>query len=135
MSEWRYVKPLVSESVINDVETKLDYKFCNSYITFVKKYNGGRPPIGVYNTNTAKGRTIKSFLSLNTSDEENIIKLNTYLSDATKDIIAFAIDSFGNYICFEKSTSKIVFFNSETEIIEFIANDFDSFLKNITDEH
>ena len=132
MSEWRYVKSLPTDFNVNEVESRLGFKFCDSFIAFVKNYNGGRPPIGVYDTDITKERTIKSFLSLNSSDEENIVKMNTYLEDASKDIIAFAIDNFGNYICFEKDTSKIVFFNSETENNEFIADDFDIFLKTIT---
>jgi len=45
MKEWRYIKPLETENLILEVEEKLGCKFTDSYVDFVKKYNGSRPPV------------------------------------------------------------------------------------------
>lgn len=132
MAEWRYVKPLADENQITETEKKLGFNFADSYVAFVKKYNGGRPPISIFDTNITKERTIKSFLSLNPSDPENIIALNKSLAEISSTVIAFAIDSFGNYICFEKTKGSIVFLEYETGTIERISDNFDDFLKIVS---
>lgn len=131
MAEWRYVKPLANEKLIAETQEKLGFKFGDSYVAFVKKYNGGRPPISVFDTDITKERTIKSFLSLNPSDPENIITLNKNVPDILGNVIAFAIDSFGNYICFEKTKDSIVFLDYETGATERISDNFDDFLEVI----
>lgn len=132
MAEWRYVKPLANENLIAETEKKLGFKFVGSYVTFVKKYNGGRPPISVFDTDITRERTIKSFLSLNPSDLENIITLNKTVPELSSNVIAFAIDSFGNYICFEKTNGSIVFLDYETGEIERISDNFDDFLNIVS---
>lgn len=134
MAEWRYVKPLANENLITETEEKLNFKFEDSYVAFVKKYNGGRPPISVFDTDTTKERTIKSFLSLNPSDTENIITLNKNVPEVSSNAIAFAIDSFGNYICFDKTKGSIIFMDYETGTIERISDNFDDFLNVISSQ-
>ena len=129
MSEWRYVKPLVNEGLISETEKQLGITFDKSYKEFVEKYNGGRPPVGSFETDKTKGRTIKSFLSLNPTDTENIIKSNSYISEFGDKVVAFGIDNFGNYICFTKSDNSVVFFDFETGEIERVTDSFSGFLK------
>ncbi|TOI71641.1 SMI1/KNR4 family protein, partial [Vibrio parahaemolyticus] len=90
MKEWRYIKPLAAEGLIPDAQEKLGYNFVDSFIDFVKKYNGSRPPVSVFSTSTSQERTIKSFLSFNPTDVENIIKLNKGVSEISAKLAAFA---------------------------------------------
>lgn len=128
MKEWRYIKPLKDEKLIHEAEIKLNFEFNKTFVEFIKKLNGGRPPVSVFDTKSTKERTIKSFLSLNPGDPEDIVTLNKNISRISKNLIAFAVDSFGNLICFEKNTEKIVFLDYETDEIEVIANNFSEFL-------
>lgn len=131
MKEWRYIKALEAKSLIPDAEGKLDYDFPSSYVDFVEKYNGGRPPVSVFSTITSQERTIKSFLSFNPNDAENIIKLNKGVADISEMLVAFAIDSFGNYICFDKQTHEIIFLDFETGETELIDRTFSDFIQKI----
>ncbi|MGC9342798.1 MAG: SMI1/KNR4 family protein [Bacteroidales bacterium] len=128
MKEWRYIKPLKDEKLILEAEKKLDFEFNKAFIAFVKKFNGGRPPVSVFDTKSTKERTIKSFLSLNPDDPEDIITLNKNASDIFVNLIAFAIDNFGNYICFERNSESVIFLDYETGNTEFIANNFNEFI-------
>lgn len=131
MKEWRYIKPLAAESLIPDAEEKLGYNFVDSYVDFVKKYNGSRPPVSTFSTNTSQERTIKSFLSFNATDVENILKLNRGVAEISAKLVAFAIDNFGNYICFDKQNDTVVFLDFETGETELIDNTFSDFLLKI----
>lgn len=128
MKEWRYIKPLAAESLISDAEEKLGYNFVESYIDFVKKYNGSRPPVSIFSTSTSQERTIKSFLSFNPTDAENIIKLNRGVTEISTKLVAFAIDNFGNYICFDKQNDTVVFLDFETGETDLIDKTFSDFL-------
>lgn len=127
MAEWRYSKPLTNEKAISETEAKIGYKFYDSYINVVKEHNGGRPPVGVFDTDKTKERTIKSFLSFNTNDTDNIFKAFDVVSKVRNDVVPFGIDSFGNYICFNKADSRVVFLDFETGEIENVADSFDVF--------
>ena len=129
MLKWRYCKPLVDEKQIAEVENKLGFVFPSLYVKTVKEHNGGRPPIGEYNTDKTKERTIKSFLSFNMNDIENVYNALEDVLETGKKVIPFGIDSFGNYICFNKTDGKIVFLDFETGKTEQIADDYDGFLK------
>lgn len=131
MKEWRYIKPLAADSLIPDAEEKLGYNFVDSYIDFVKEYNGSRPPVSIFSTSTSQERTIKSFLSFNATDVENILKLNRGVTEISAKLVAFAIDNFGNYICFNKENDTVVFLDFETGETELIDNTFSDFLLKI----
>ena len=131
MKEWRYIKPLATENLISDAEEKLGYRFTDSYVDFVKKYNGGRPPVRIFTTSTSQEKTIKSFLSFNPDDVENIIKLNKSVAEISEQLVAFAIDNFGNYICFDKQNHMVFFLDFETGETELVDKTFSDFLLKI----
>lgn len=128
MKEWHYIKPLNSDKRISEAEEKLRFEFNESYADVVKKYNGGRPPISSYDTQSKTERTIKSFLSLNPEDSENVFTADRYVSEISKDLIPFAIDNFGNYICFERNSESIIFLDFETGVRELVSESFSDFI-------
>lgn len=131
MKEWRYIKPLATENLISDVEEKLDYKFTDSFVDFVKKYNGSRPPVSIFTTSSLQEKTIKSFLSFNPGDVENIVRLNRGVADISELLVAFAIDNFGNYLCFDRKNHMVFFLDFETGKTELIDKTFSDFLLKI----
>lgn len=135
MKEWRYIKPLATESIISDVEEKLDYKFTDSFVSFVKKFNGSRPPVSVFTTSSLQEKTIKSFLSFNPGDAENIVILNRGVADISELLVAFAIDNFGNYLCFDRENNMVFFLDFETGKTELIDKTFSDFLLKIDPDY
>lgn len=126
---WKYIKMLKSGDTIKEFEKKYKFEFPESFREIVEKYNGARPEKDIYDTDKSKERTIKSLLSFNKEDRETIWKINAYNAKELGDrYIAFAIDHFGNLICFSKSNHFIVFINVDNLEIETIASDFSEFL-------
>ncbi|MGL4607584.1 MAG: SMI1/KNR4 family protein [Eubacteriaceae bacterium] len=131
MITFKYIKPLRDVACITDFEKEFECKFDKDFINCIKINNGGRPSVKVFDTSNTAERTIKKLLSFNKDDDENIWKANTFLKNINEALIAFAMDSFGNYICFQKDENNIVFFEQETETIEKVADNFDGFLKKL----
>lgn len=88
-------------------------------------------PVSIFNTSASQERTIKSFLSLNATDVENILKMNKGVAEISAKLVAFAIDNFGNYICFDKENDAIVFLDFESGETELIDETFSDFLFKI----
>jgi len=130
--DWKYVKPLEDVSLIQKLEQFAGYSFPDSFLDCIKKYNGGRPSHKTFQTErTIKTeRTLKRFLSFNPDDRESIWDALEWDFYDDK-YIPFAIDNFGNIICFHTETNKIYFINHETGKCEFVADSFDSFISTL----
>jgi hypothetical protein len=128
---WKYIKALESKSLIDDFERTENCRFDDAFKACVRENNGGRPSVNTFDTDRAKGRAMKSLLSFNPSDRANIREVNEVMKDAAAQYIAFASDNFGNLICFERESGRVVFQNHETGEIESVAPDFKAFMENL----
>lgn len=130
--EWKYVKELKSVDLIDDYECAVKYVFCDSFRRCVIAHNGGRPSKRVFDTDKAKERELKSFLSFNREDRETVWKIFEWnKEELTNKFIPFGIDNFGNMICFDANNDRVVFVNHEDMSIETIADSFDSFMSSL----
>ena len=132
--EWKYVKPLVSSDLIEKYETMVHYQLCASYKQCVLEYNGGRPKNRAFDTDKTAERELKTFLSFNPDDIENVWDVCQWNKEELSDkYIPFAIDGFGNLICFDRHSNMVIFLNHETLATEHIANGFDEFMNCLYD--
>ena len=130
--KWKYVKPLESIKNIDDYESFVRYSFPEDFRNCVIENNGGRPEFRCFNTDLAKERALKSFLSFNKNDRETVWKLFEWSKDDLSDkYIPFAIDNFGNLICFNAQDDRIVFLNHENSSVENISDSFSLFMNNL----
>ncbi len=129
---WKYVKPLSSEKLLKAFETAQDFKFPVEYQSCVIQHNGGRPEKKAFFNSTGNERVVKSFLSFNPDDKENIWDVAKWSgSEISEQYLPFAMDNFGNLICFQKDNATIVFINMENKSIEDVANSFAEFMKKL----
>lgn len=129
---WKYAKALNSVDLINDFEKLVGYKFPKEFRDLVLQFNGGRPERKRFDTNVSIGRELKSFLSFNTGDRETVWKIKDWNKDELSNkYLAFAIDNFGNLICFDKNNNNVVLLNHEDLSVEHIANTFSEFIETL----
>lgn len=131
--EWKYVKKLNNEKNIEEFEKLVKIKLPEDYKSFIKKYNGGRPSKKAFKTISGTEHLVKTFLSYNKEDLENIFKTYEYGYDFF-DEAYFAIgnDPFGNYILSDKK-GRIYYFDLESGKTEFIENSFEQFIESLYD--
>ena len=131
---WKYDEPLTDENLITEFETKSGFTFPPSYRSLVIEHNGARPDKKIFNTDSDEGHVFGNLLSFNTSDTKNlnIWETNKNMpSDIDSKYIAFAMDAFGNWICFNAEDGSIVFIDHDNSSIENVANDFDAFIDGL----
>lgn len=132
--QWKYVKQLTDNNVIRTYESEYGIEFNSDYIEIVKQFNGARPRPNTFDCDCRKECVFKSLLSFNESDKENIFEVSEWLKDRLpKNIIPFASDPAGNYICFDNNnkSDKIVFWIHETNELIQIANSFVELIKGL----
>ena len=129
---WKYIKPLKNESALANYEHLVDYKLPPSFLKCIRQNNGGRPARSLFDTEFAKERAMKSLLSFNQEDRETVWKIVEWDKEELRNrFVPFAIDNFGNLICFDKLNDNIVFLEHETLRQEKVADSFDDFLNNL----
>jgi hypothetical protein len=126
---WKYVKALKSPTSIDDFEKKEKIHFPHDLKQCFIERNGGRPFPNAFDTDASEGRVFKTLFSFNDSDSENIFTFFPILRAETPQLIPFASDPFGNFICL--NGSAIVLYLHETGKIEHIADSFSAFLEKL----
>lgn len=126
---YKYVKPVKSAKLLDDYKDLTGYELPKDFRNFVIEFNGGRPERKGFSTSTGESRELKSFLSFNPDDKETVWKVYEAFEDKLKQkYLPFAIDNFGNYICFNTENNNIVFLNHEDLSVEYVADTFVSLL-------
>jgi hypothetical protein len=141
----------ISQNDIEKVEFELEVQFPYTFRELILENNYSQPSLYLFNTKKSTGNVIGRLLGFKESDKRYILDVINTLSDALQaNLIPFALDPGGNYICFDYRESKmpsIIFWNHEQSFkfvenrisipsdenfelheIEFISNSFDEFL-------
>ncbi len=119
--EWKWSKQ-VSKAQIEEVEKKLNFKFPLDFIEDVLIYNGGRPESKTFLLSNGIEIVFNNLLSFNEEKGEYIVSYNNFESKHKESFIAIALDPFGNYIGYDKSSNKLMFLNHETDNLTYISN-------------
>lgn len=132
--EWKFIKELKSKGSIKKFEDIIGMELPKDYIEFIEKYNGARPKLKLFKTITGKEHVIKTFLSFNITDVENIFSVNEWLKkDFNREYFAIASDPAGNYIVYDKKF-EIYFWNHEINKFELITKTFTDFINMLYGE-
>ena len=127
---WKRVKFLKNEENIRLIESESGVKLPVEITTCIKQNNGGRPNKDTFNTHESQERVFKSLLSFNEDDVETVFKVFNMLRMENPNIIPFASDPGGNYICYDPRDG-IVLWLHETNTVEKITDNFTDFLSKL----
>ena len=128
--DWHYVKPLHTTNLIAEFAEHTGYDLPEAFRVCVAANNGGRPERRNFIAGGSP-RLLKRFLSLNKDDRENAWSALKWADIAGTDRVPFAVDEFGNAVCFIKGDGSVVFIDHESGAQSVIARDFDAFLRSL----
>lgn len=132
--KWDFVEELQDERSISEIEKMVGIKFPQDFVDCVKKYNAANPEPNSFDTDIEEGHVFDALLSFNNEDLDNIYSSIDGIEFFPYDTLApIALDPFGNFICYDKRTLQLKFWNHETGETEFIANTFTEFLDKLYD--
>lgn len=139
--KWRYTKPITEER-IKKVEKELGVNFPTSFVECVRENNAGRPNTILFDLERDKEKVFGNLFDFNDTNQGlSILEAYEVLIDeheAPKELIPFADDPAGNFICFDYRSvtngEPIVVFlyhESEDDNIRKVSNSFQEFMDKL----
>lgn len=125
---WERVAPICDE-LISKVESLYSIQIPDDLKSILKESNGGVPSKRLFDDGKSKKHEMKTLLSYNRSDIENVYSAFEVLKEIDSKLIPFANDPAGNLICYDGS--KVVYWNHETDEIEPIADSVTEFFDKL----
>ena len=116
MNNWKYKIDIQSASVFDEIEKQYKVKFSNELREFITENNGATPEkyhFMIENTEKVLGAVLS--VNQGESDVDTIYPALSCIENA--EIIPFAIDPFGNYICYSITDGTVVFWDHETSAV------------------
>ncbi|MFC4620414.1 SMI1/KNR4 family protein [Camelliibacillus cellulosilyticus] len=111
-------KKSITDREIKRVETQFNVKLPNDFVECVKRNDGGSPIPNVFDIKEQEPDILNNLLTFDLDSKHSIINVCKDIQDRLiKNIIPFARDPFGNFLCFDYRESdtkpKIVFWDHE----------------------
>lgn len=127
---WNYKIDLVDEGVFSDIEKERNMQFPEKLKSLIKEGNAATPDKYKFMVNMTE-KVVGAVLSFNKgeTDTDTIFTALEVIKDNT--MMPFAIDPFGNYICYDLDRKEVVFWDHETGDMFSTGKDVEDFMKSL----
>lgn len=127
---WKYKIDLVDESVFAEIENERGITIPDKLKDLIIKGNAATPDKYNFMVGSTE-RVFGSILSFNKDEEDTDTVFTALEVIKDKNLLPFAIDPFGNYICINLTAEEVVFWNHETGESSTTGKNIDDFLKSL----
>lgn len=128
--DWKYKIDVVNQNVFFEIEKKYGIKISEELRALILMANAATPSKYNFMLGTTE-KVVGAILSFN-EEETNTDTVYTALSTMEdKSLVPFAIDPFGNYICYSNNDNKVVFWDHETSWISSTEKGLTEFLDSL----
>ena len=129
LQKWIKAKPLDNPFAIKQLEEKYGFSLSEDLLNCILSNNGAKPRPNKIQLKNGEENDVKTLLSYNMIDTENIYKVIDYfIENHNTHLIPFATDSSGNYYC--EQGKRIVLWTQNNEIFP-VANNFSKFIQSL----
>lgn len=119
---------------INNVEKEINYTFVNEYKDYLLKHPSLKPEKNILGLLNGTEKLVRYFYSIDPNSKTYILKFQSFDSELKDKLIPFAELEFGDTLCFERETNKIGIYNHEADAFDIIADDWNTFIKELYDD-
>lgn len=116
---------------ISNVEKEINYTFAEEYKKYLLKHSSLKPEKNVLGLSNGTEKLVRYFYSMEPNSKTYILKFQNIDSELKDKLVPFAELEFGDTLCFERGTNKIVVYNHETDTFDVVANDWNIFVKKL----
>ena len=129
----------ISENEISFLENQFGIKYPKEYVELVLNNDGASPTYDCWDMpNGEKEKVFDHLISLSDKNISNVFNTYYILKNefGISDLIPFADDPFGNYLCFMKNNMKIYYYNCDgydnpNYVGEYVAASFGEFIASL----
>lgn len=119
---------------ISNVEKEINYTFAEEYKNYLLKNSSLKPEKNILELADGTEKLVRYFYSMDPYSKKYILKFQNFDSELKDKLVPFAELEFGDILCFERETNRIVLYYHETDTSETVANDWNSFIKKLYDD-
>lgn len=128
--KWNYKIDLVDERIFSEIERKRGVSIPHSLVELVKEGNAATPEKYKFIIGSTE-KILGAILSFNKNEEDTDTVFTALSIIEDKNLMPFAIDSFGNYICLDLSKDNVVFWDHETDDVFSTGKNIESFMDSL----
>ena len=127
---WKYKIDLVDEKVFSEIGAERGITIPDELKRLVTEGNAATPDKYKYIIGSTE-KVVGAILSFNRDEKEadSVYTALDVIDD--RNLMPFAIDSFGNYICLELNSNNVVFWDHETGDIFTTGKGIDAFMESL----
>ena len=125
---WLFSSRIDRETVVN-VATINGFSLPEDLIQLIMEGNNGTPSVKHFDSSCSKNHMIKTLLSYNHEDIENVYGAIEALKESCFRLYPIANDPAGNLICL--SRDGIVLWNHENDTIDQVATNISDFIEHL----
>lgn len=128
--EWKYKIELSNTTVFTEIENERQISFPKDLKDLIIESNAATPSKYKFMANNSE-RVLGAILSFNRNeaDTDSVYTALNAISDTN--LIPFAIDPFGNYICYSLNNNSVVFWDHERDEVTIVSDSLSSFLDSL----
>lgn len=120
---------------IDEVEKKINYTFVDGYKDYLLKHSSLKLEKNVLGLSNGTEKLVKYLYSFDPSSQTYILNFQSFDSESKDKLVPFAELEYGDTLCFERETNKIVVYNHETAASDVVANDWSDFIDALYDDN
>lgn len=130
------IEKLDSETLgyISNVEKEINYTFSEEYKNYLLKLSSLKPEKNILKLADGTEKLVRYFYSMDPYSKKYILKFQNFDSVLKDKLVPFAELEFGDILCFEKETNRIILYYHEADTSETVANDWNNFIKKLYDD-
>ena len=122
----------ILQYIIN-VEKQVNYNFVEDYKNYLLNHTVLKPEKNILELSNGVEKLVRYFYSMDPNSKTYILKFQSLDSEFKNKLVPFGELEFGDTLCFERETNKIVVYNHENDTIDLIANDWNGFMAKLYD--
>lgn len=127
---WKYKIDVANPNVFSDLEKKYGIVIPEELRALIRTANAATP--SKYNFMLgATERVVGAILSFNEGETDTDTVYTALSAMEDKTLVPFAIDPFGNYICYANKDNKVVFWDHETSAVTSTEKGLSAFLDSL----
>jgi len=127
---WKYKIDLLDESVFDEIGNERSITIPTELKKLIKVGNAATPSNCKFMVGVNE-RVLGAILSFNKGEPDTDTVFTALKTVNDRNLLPFAIDPFGNYICYDVNKSIVVFWNHETNEISSTGKDLGQFLESL----
>ena len=127
---WKYKIDVENQNVFSDIEKKYGVIISDELRALILMANAATPSKYNFMLGTAE-KVLGAILSFNEGETDTDTVYAALSTMEDKSLVPFAIDPFGNYICYSNKDNKVVFWDHETNVVSSTEKGLSEFLNSL----